>query len=53
MYHTYYKLSDGEIIFKERIDAAIALLNRLIVEAKAAIEFLRDENMEGDSHYEN
>lgn len=29
MYHTYYRLSDGEIISKERIDAAIDLLNRL------------------------
>ena len=78
VYHTYYRLSDGEIISKERIDAAIDLLNRLkgavsvaqltdidlftkgdkieairrfhlkhdipLVEAKAAIEFLRDEN---------
>lgn len=77
MYHTYYRLSDGEIISKERVDAAIDLLNRLkgavsvaqltdidlftkgdkveairrfylkydtpLMEAKAAIEFLRDE----------
>ena len=77
MYHTYYRLSDGEMISKERVDAAIDLLNRLkgavsvaqltdidlftkgdkveairrfylkydtpLVEAKAAIDFLRDE----------
>lgn len=77
MYHTYYKLSDGEMISKERVDTAIDLLNRLkgavsvaqltdidlftkgdkveairrfylkydtpLVEAKAAIDFLRDE----------
>lgn len=29
MYHTYYRLLDGEIISKERVDAAIDLLNRL------------------------
>ena len=56
MYHTYYRLSDGEIISKERIDAAIDLLNRLkeVVSVAQLTDidlFTKGDKIEAIRHY--